>query len=289
MIATFSIRTIGVAAICSISAAPLILTDNPVQAAAEKKAASSTDAAAAAGNRSGRQQPPGKKTKATAEHAPALTMTTFLDRLMIAESGGRDAAANPRSSARGPFQFIKATFLKVARRHFSMELAKLSNAQILALRLDRAFARKSAAAYTRDNAAYLASHGHRPTFLNLRLAFLLGPFGASRILQAKPNVPLVRLISPAALKANPFMRRMTVADLKAKTARDLRVSQSHDAGVAIKPGAKQQPKRPHIKIRCNLGLPSCRRWLALKRRRLQRLERRKNLHRRRPQPHSTTQ
>jgi hypothetical protein len=34
---------------------------------------------------------------------------TFLDRLMHAESAGRDSAANPRSTALGPFQFIKST------------------------------------------------------------------------------------------------------------------------------------------------------------------------------------
>ena len=47
----------------------------------------------------------------------------FLDRLMTAESAGRVNAKNPRSTALGPFQFIKSTFLELTRRHFSADLA----------------------------------------------------------------------------------------------------------------------------------------------------------------------
>src|SRR5262249_58306119 len=47
---------------------------------------------------------------------------SFLDHLMRAESGGRDTAANPRSTALGPYQFIKSTFLDLARRHFTRPL-----------------------------------------------------------------------------------------------------------------------------------------------------------------------
>jgi hypothetical protein len=34
-------------------------------------------------------------------------LSHFLDRLMLAESGGRDSAPQPRASARGPVQLIK--------------------------------------------------------------------------------------------------------------------------------------------------------------------------------------
>lgn len=39
---------------------------------------------------------------------PAFPMEEFLDRLMIAESGGRLRRKNPRSTALGPFQFIES-------------------------------------------------------------------------------------------------------------------------------------------------------------------------------------
>jgi hypothetical protein len=62
-----------------------------------------------------------------AERATDASFQTFLDRLMGAESAGADHAKNPRSTAVGPFQFIKATFLEVTRRHFPTEVAGLTD------------------------------------------------------------------------------------------------------------------------------------------------------------------
>lgn len=254
-------------AACSICLAALTMAKTPALAASADKSGQSAAKDSQDKNTKARQ--------ARSAKPSALTMSSFLDRLMTAESGGRDHAANPRSTARGAFQFINSTFLKVARRHFPDKIAKLSDAQILALRYQRDFARKSAEAYTRDNAAYLARRGHKPSFVNLRLAFLLGPQGASRVLEAKPQNLLSAVLSPAALKANPFMRRMTVAGLIAKAANDLRVSPGHLAGLKIKPGSMLARRKPRIKLRCNLSRPSCRRWLALKRRKLRMAEQRR--------------
>ena len=199
---------------------------------------------------------------------PAITMDIFLDRLMVAESGGRDNAKNPRSTATGPFQFIVSTFLSVTQRHFPKEVEKLSTAQILALRTNREFARKAAAAFTRDNAAVIAAAGHKPTFPNLRLAFLLGASGANKILSAPRKARLVNLMSRGVIQANPFMARMTAGDLIRRAAADIRTNPATTAG--IKPGklpAGYKPK-PRIRVRCNLSLPSCRRWLALQKRKL---------------------
>jgi hypothetical protein len=52
------------------------------------------------------------------ETASSAEFDAFLDRLMSAESGGLAHAKNPRSTALGPFQFIKSTFLEITRRHF---------------------------------------------------------------------------------------------------------------------------------------------------------------------------
>ena len=79
--------------------------------------------------------------------APLGAFDSFLDHLMRAESNGRNTAANPRSTALGPFQFIKSTFLDVMRRHFSADIAHLNETDILALRTDRGFARRAAAAF----------------------------------------------------------------------------------------------------------------------------------------------
>ena len=199
-----------------------------------------------------------------------MTMEVFLDRLMMAESGGRDDARNARSTALGPYQFIVSTFLSVARRHFPSEVEKLSPGQILALRTNRKFARKAAEAYTRDNATSLATAGHKPTFPHLRLAFLLGPGGADRVLSAKPKTSLRALLGLRVIRANPFMARMTAADLIKRAARDISVDPGLQAGVAPRAGGKRRKSGPRIRVRCNLGRASCRRWLALKKRRLAR-------------------
>jgi len=215
--------------------------------------------------------------KATTKPAKAkMTMDDFLDRLMIAESGGRDTAKNPLSTATGAFQFIESTFLSVMQRHYPDRVKKLDAAQILVLRTDRKTARDAARAYTLDNAQILAANGHKATFPHLRLAFLLGANGALRILDAKPETPLAPLLGPGVMRANPFMTRLTAAGLIARAARDVSLDPRALAG--LKPirdpvtGKIIMPartaRRPRIRVRCNLSRPSCRRWLALKKRRL---------------------
>jgi hypothetical protein len=162
-----------------------------------------------------------KLAASAAEPQEVSDLASFLDRLMHAESRGRDHAANPRSTALGPFQFIKSTFLDVARRHFPAITAELSDTQVLALRTTRPFARSAAKAYTLENAARLKTQGHEPTWPHLRLAFLLGPDGASRVLAAPSNTPLTGVLPGGVLQANPFMKRMTTADLIAKAERDV--------------------------------------------------------------------
>ncbi len=189
-------------------------------------------------------------------------MAQFLDRLMVAESGGRDDAANPRSTAVGPFQFIEATWLDVMRRHFPDEAAKLSPAQLLALRVDRVAARKAAEAFTRDNAAYFQAQGLPATFPNLRLAFLVGPNGAARVLQAPVETRVAAILGPAVAKANPFMFGMTAAGLIARSARDIATDGAGTAGIVTGTPSSRR-LRAAIAVHCNIALPSCRRWLSL--------------------------
>jgi hypothetical protein len=155
------------------------------------------------------------------EGASEISFEQFLDHLMRAESNGRDTAANPRSTALGAFQFIESTFLAVAREHFAREVAELSDQPLLALRTNRQFARRVAAAYCKENAAYLREHGLKPTFAHLRLAYLLGAGGAAKVLRAPPQRPLAAILSAAVIRANPFMKGMTAAGLVERSARDI--------------------------------------------------------------------
>ncbi len=126
------------------------------------------------------------------------------------------------------------------------------------------FARKVAAAYTQENADRLAAAGLKSSFPNLRLAFFLGPGGAIRVLRSPPETPMARLVSPAALAANPFLYRLTAAGLVARSAREVLLDPKTAAGIPGDPkaaGAKRTG--PRIPVKCNLARPSCRKWLAL--------------------------
>ena len=211
----------------------------------------------------------------------AAAMSAFLDRLMMAESGGRDEARNPRSTAVGPFQFIESTFLEVCRRHFAAETAGLTPPQILALRTNRAFARRAAEVFTRDNAAILANNGHPATAANLRLAYLVGPAAAVRLLSSAPEMPVISILGAAVVQANPFMAGMAAKDLAAWSHRNLAaggggpvlLAHATPAGAtpegsgATVPPLKATPPKPAV--RCNLELASCRRHQALAEKRIQ--------------------
>ncbi|WP_045835199.1 hypothetical protein [Hyphomicrobium sp. 99] len=195
---------------------------------------------------------------------PAMALETFLDRLMMAESSGQNTARNPGSTAVGPFQFIQETFLDIVRRHFAEETISLSAVALLALRQDRAFARRAAEAYTKDNSAHLAREGLATSFINLRLAYLAGPSGAVRVLRALPETKVSVLLSSSAISANTFLAQMTAQELITKCARDLNVDPASVAGVAADSSPGAQSGRPKIDVKCNQKLPSCRRWVALR-------------------------
>jgi hypothetical protein len=198
------------------------------------------------------------------DDAPTKAEQLFLDRLMQAESGGRQFAKNPASSALGPFQFISSTFLDVILRHFPQVTEGKSNAEILALRVDPKVARDAALAYTRANAAFLQERGFGTHPAHLRLAFLVGPSGAVNVIAAEPETPVSDLLSKAALAANPFLNGMTAKQLIERSEREA-------AGLeplpALAAPEKQASAKPQIKIRCNLGRASCRKWVQLAKRR----------------------
>jgi hypothetical protein len=242
----------------------------------------------------------------------AFPMEEFLDRLMIAESGGRLRRKNPRSTALGPFQFIESTFLFVVSRHFPSEVANLSKRQILARRTDMAFSRRAARAYVHELISALASNGLPASPVNVRIAFLVGPTAAVRLLGTPPDRPLESVLSADAITANPFMSGTTIAQLVQKAAVEVgataatrqldppsgepaveavaskrdpaatlvalpggpssaqSVSISEPAGTPVDPQdvpAAKTAAGPLFRTKCQIGLASCRRWMALQERR----------------------
>lgn len=193
---------------------------------------------------------------------PAPSEALFLDRLSMAESGGRQFAKNPRSTALGPFQFIDSTFFDVVMRNFPELAEGKSAAEISQLRVDPKVARDAALAYTRENAAFLQARGHAPEAGYLRLAFLVGPSGAAKLLSAEPKAPVAGLLSQAAIEANPFMDGMTAEDLIARAKRE-----ADGLGVLPVTARKGKAAGHGIKVRCSLARASCQKWLALAKKR----------------------
>lgn len=209
--------------------------------------------------------------KRSADFENRKDFEVFLDRLMMAESGGRDFLTNPRSTALGPFQFIEGTFLYVVGKHFRDEVDGLNRAEVLALRTKRPFARKVIAEYSRELARHLDRHGLEATYGNLRLAYLLGPTGATRMLKAPRDKLVRKIISAAAVTANPFLANMRAADLIARAYRDIGTDY-HARKLTVSPSHKTRAAKSGIKIRCNLARASCRRWLALQKRKIARTQ-----------------
>jgi hypothetical protein len=201
-----------------------------------------------------------------AKLTPTESETLFLDRLMRAESGGRQYARNRASSALGPFQFLETTFLDVVRRNFPALASEKTDVEILALRTDFQVSRDVALIYTRENAAALAAKGKETTAGNLRLAFFAGANGALRVLEAEPDALVSTLLSPAAIAANRFLRNMTASQLLARASREAEGLGAAAVATGALPKSSGAP--PKIAVRCNLGLASCRHWLAMAERRL---------------------
>jgi hypothetical protein len=149
---------------------------------------------------------------------------TVVERIIGAESGGDPNAKNKRSSATGLGQFLDETWLDMIRVH-RPDLAKgRSQAEILELRRDAKVAREITARFTERNAEMLRKRGLPVTPGTLYLAHFAGGAGAVAILSAMENADAALVMATAdatgrtkrekIIKANPFLERFTVADLR---------------------------------------------------------------------------
>jgi hypothetical protein len=149
---------------------------------------------------------------------------TTLEHIMRVESGGKQYAANDRSSARGCFQFIDSTWLGTMKKHAGTlgetELAKHINwstskkewtiddpkllKQALDKRYDVAYSSEMAILLTKDNQAALRSAmGKEPTAGELYLAHFLGANDARRVLQhGDANAKIDTILSKDVMSSN---------------------------------------------------------------------------------------
>ncbi len=153
---------------------------------------------------------------------PAIN--AVVERIIGVESDGDPNAKNKRSSATGLGQFLDETWLDMIRAH-RPDLAKgRSQAEILELRRDAKVAREITARFTERNAEMLRKRGLPVTPGTLYLAHFAGGAGAVAILSAMENADAALVMATAdatgrtkrekIVKANPFLERFTVADLR---------------------------------------------------------------------------
>lgn len=140
-------------------------------------------------------------------------LNAVLDSTMQAESGGRAAARNPRSSATGAFQYIDSTWLNSVAEQ-NPEWAKgLSKRDILAARNDPDIAREVARNDFIGYAARLEGKGYPATGGNLYLLHHFGK-GATSMLAEDPSTPFADVVSRKVLAANPQYADMTVGEVR---------------------------------------------------------------------------
>ena len=122
----------------------------------------------------------------------------------------KDAAGNPTSSAVGPFQFTKGTFLSVFKTYdigstMGLDTSKMTDDAILELRKDPLATTLAAAAYAAENKGVLeASLKRSATDAEVYMAHFLGVSGAYKFISAYKNSPesLAKDIVPNAAASN---------------------------------------------------------------------------------------
>jgi hypothetical protein len=148
----------------------------------------------------------------------------IVDRIITVESNGDPNLTSKRSSAVGLGQFLNETWLDLIRTHRPDLARARSEDEILELRRDAHISREITMRFTEQNAGMLRRRGLPVTPGTLYLAHFAGGAGAVAILLALENADAASVMATAdttgrsnrekLIKANPFLARFTVADLK---------------------------------------------------------------------------
>ncbi|MGY8663394.1 transglycosylase SLT domain-containing protein [Bradyrhizobium sp. UFLA05-109] len=160
----------------------------------------------------------------------------LVERIIVAESNGDSNARNKRSSATGAAQFLDNTWLETVRKHRRDLIQGRSDKEVLDLRRDPELAREIATRLVEEYAAILNKHGLPVTPGSLYLAHFAGPAGAVALLSAAENADAASLMAAAdatgrtsrekLVNANPFLKALTVGDIKGWADRKMAVGSS---------------------------------------------------------------
>ena len=153
-----------------------------------------------------------------------IAVDAVVERIIHVESNGDPNAKNKRSSATGLGQFIDETWLRMIRA-YRPDLARGRNEnEILELRRDPTLAREITTRFAERNAAILRQSGLPVAPGTIYLAHFAGGAGAVKILSAPEHADAALVMASAdatgqtkrerIIKANPFLERFTIADLR---------------------------------------------------------------------------
>jgi hypothetical protein len=158
------------------------------------------------------------------------TIDAVVERIIRVESNGDPNLKNKRSSATGLGQFLDETWLDLIRTHRPDLARGRSQGETLELRRDAKVAREITTRFTEQNAETLRKRGLSVTPGTLYLAHFAGGAGAVAILSALEDADAASVMASAGrtkrekiVKANPFLDRLTVADLRNWADRKMRV------------------------------------------------------------------
>jgi hypothetical protein len=161
------------------------------------------------------------------------------DKVISVESGGNANAKNPNSTATGAGQFIEATWLDTLAKHRPDITG--SREELLALRTNKDLSREMTDAYAADNGGILKGAGLPVTPGTQYLAHFAGPKGAVGLLNADPAAPAGSILGAAAVKANPFLARMSAGDVAAWAERKMGGASAPMSMAGPRPAAAPAP------------------------------------------------
>lgn len=137
----------------------------------------------------------------------------FRDKVRAVESGGDDQARNPRSTATGPYQFTKGTWLGLMEKYAPIMLGSMSEDDALALRTDERFASAMMDALTSENTEALKAANLPVNDVTLYLAHFAGAGGAVALMQAEPDATAEEVLGANVIRANPFLKGFLASDV----------------------------------------------------------------------------
>ncbi|WP_353094185.1 diguanylate cyclase [Methylibium sp.] len=147
--------------------------------------------------------------------APGVATGDYVAYRRALESGGDPNARNPNSSATGADQFTEGTWLAMVERERPAWAEGLDRDQLLAERTNPERSAQMAAALDRANADALTREGLPATRHNLYAAHHFGEAAGVAFAKAAPDANMASILTPEQIKANPYLRGKTKAEVLA--------------------------------------------------------------------------